>query len=177
KEEGIVLSDDWLNKMPEENVEFLTSVNDKEEFKKLQLKTSEQNPIEENLNPGGQETLVMDFDEIENNEIIKFAPGKGQKPISLLADINAEALSFPTIYCGKTLKLSNKFIYQADITKWKTRNKDRRCAKPSILLYSYKLLQNHQIANQLSLCLRKRKGVGKPTAKNMLNDKFIESLI
>src|SRR5207237_2834423 len=132
KKEGIVLSDDWLNKMPEENVEFLTSAKEKEEMEKLKSNNGKKDLIEENVNPGGQETLFMEFDQIENNEIIKFAPGEGQKPISLLADINAEALSFPTIYCGQTLKISNKLITQADITKWKARNKDRRCEKPSI---------------------------------------------
>ena len=45
------------------------------------------------------------------------------------------------------------------------------------MLYSFKLTQTHQIANQLSLCLRKRKGFEKPTAQNILNEEFVENLI
>ena len=35
-------------------------------------------------------------------EGIEFAPGEGQKPVSLFYEDNAEYLSFPTIFCGQT---------------------------------------------------------------------------
>lgn len=166
KEENIVLSEEWLEDMPQNQPE-----------KSLEAIAMGDNEAEE-VNPGGQQTLLMDFDAIENNEAIKFAPGEGQKPISLLLDRNAEALSFPSIFCGVKRKIAtNNRITMKDIAKSDARNKDRRCAIPSYLLYSYKYEQTHQLANQVQLCLRKKKGSGKPTAGNLIKDEFVENMV
>ena len=37
----------------------------------------------------------------ESKEIIEYAPGEGQKPVSLFCDENDEYLAFPTIFCIK----------------------------------------------------------------------------
>lgn len=129
------------------------------------------------MNLGGQVTLLIDFDRLDANEAIRYAPGEGQRPISLLLDTHAEELSFPTIYCGQIRHFKNKTITRTDIAKSEARNKDRRCAIPSKLLYSYKLAQTHQINNQVSMCLRKRKNTAFATAANLLNDDFVSNLV
>ncbi|XP_021964938.1 uncharacterized protein LOC110860191 [Folsomia candida] len=164
-EENIVLSDDWLRDVEQHKVP------------ENHHNESETDQMGDVLNPGGQQTLVMDFDSIENNEAIKFAPGENQKPISLLSDLNAEALSFPSIYCGEKRRIKNVGISRTDIAKSDARNRDRRCAIPSKLLYSFKLVQTHQIASQVQLCLRKKKGRGKPTAANLINEDFVENMV
>jgi len=122
--------------------------------------------------------LLIDFDAIENCNAIKYAPGEGQKPISLLKDVHAEVLSFPTIYCGQPRELKRQDITKTDIAKSDARNKDRRCAKPSKLLYSFKLSQTFQIASQISICLRKKKKGGKKlTASEMFNTEFVDNLV
>lgn len=128
------------------------------------------------LNPGGQQTLLIDFDDMQNNEVIRFAPGEGQKPKSLILDANAEALSYPSIYGGVPRKMKLDNISKTDIAKSDARNRDRRCAAPNKLLYSFKLSQAFQISSQISLCLRKKKGPGKATAGNLLNEEFVENL-
>lgn len=171
QEEGIVLSEDWLSRMGTEDVQFIVE----EQQEDLRPEPVDNRHPNEELNPGGQETLLIDFDAIENIEAIRFAPGEGQRPISLLMDLNAEALSFPSIYGGEKRVFKIPGITHTDIAKSDARNKDRRCAIPSKLLYSYKLSQTFQIANQVSLCLRKRKG--SETAGNLLNEEYVNGLV
>jgi hypothetical protein len=61
-----------------------------------------------------------------------FAPGEGQRPLSLYYDEDAEYLSFPTIFCGQR-RVDNKErtvkIHYTDIVKWELREMDRRVAQ------------------------------------------------
>ena len=69
--------------------------------------------------------------EYENEEYI-FAPGEGQKPLCIFKDPNAEYLSFPTIFCGKTRPDNNERkvpVHYSDICKYELHCKDRRVAK------------------------------------------------
>jgi ribosome-interacting GTPase 1 len=49
-------------------------------------------------------TLLDKIDEADlaNNTGFIFAPGEGQRPISLYNDPDAEYLAFPSIFCGKS---------------------------------------------------------------------------
>ncbi|VDI82040.1 Hypothetical predicted protein [Mytilus galloprovincialis] len=63
---------------------------------------------------------------------LTFAPGEGQRPISLYSDPDAEYLSFPTIFCGQR-RPDNKdrsvSVHYTDIVKWELRSMDRRVAQ------------------------------------------------
>ena len=62
---------------------------------------------------------------------ITFAPGEGQKPISVFLDENAEYLAFLTIICGEC-RPDNKDrhipVHYSDICKYKLQSVDRRAA-------------------------------------------------
>jgi hypothetical protein len=177
QEEGIILSDEWLNDMGTGNVKFVVDIEDQNAFDTIK-DLKDDNRIFDDLNPGGQETLLIDFNKIQDDEqAIAFAPGEGQRPISLLFDLNADALSFPLIFGAEKRVFHNSKITHTDIAKSDARNKDRRCAIPSKLLYSFKLVQTFQVFSQVSLCLRKVKGAGNATASNLLNDNFVDKLI
>jgi hypothetical protein len=53
---------------------------------------------------------------------------------------------------------------------------NRRCAAPHKLLHAFKLSQNHQVANAVSLCLRKKK-TSKVTAGEILGGDSLKNLI
>jgi len=188
QDEGIVLSDEWSSKCKNEEIQFfygnqsenicepvkIDSILKKNDPEHAQINIANE-CIDANF---GQETLILDFDAIENSTAVKFAPGEGQKPLSLLKDTNAEALSFPTIYCGEPRIMKRTDITRTDIAKSDARNRDRRCAIPSKLLYSYKLSQTFQIAGQISTCLRKKKsGNSTITAANMLDNDFLDKIL
>lgn len=174
QEEGIVLSEDWLRTIGTDEIPFVVDP-EKKSCDPI-VEDLDTKPIDD-LNPGGQETLLIDFDAIENNEAIRFAPGEGQRPISLLMDLNAEALSFPSIHCGERRTFKIPGITHTDIAKSDARHRDRRCAIPSKLLYSYKLAQTFQIANQVNLCLRKTLNSKQTTAGNLLNENYVNNLV
>ena len=56
---------------------------------------------EEKENVGNLDTLV-DYSDLQNRtETFTFAPGEGQRPLSIYQDVDSEYLCFPTIFCGQ----------------------------------------------------------------------------
>jgi len=62
---------------------------------------SDENTKAEELNPGGQETML------ENNQThnvgiprITMAPGEDPRPLDVILDADSEELAFPSIYAG-----------------------------------------------------------------------------
>ena len=89
--------------------------------------------IDTNEQVGNVDTLVDD-ENLENkcNNVITFAPGEGQHPLSLYHDADAEYLCFPTIFCGQRRPSKEERIVQvhySDIVKWELRSVDRRAAQ------------------------------------------------
>ena len=82
---------------------------------------------------GNVDTLVDD-EYLENkcDKTITFAPGKGQHPLSLYHDADAEYLCFPTIFCGQRRPSKEErtvSVHYNDIVKWELRSVDRRAAQ------------------------------------------------
>lgn len=108
----------------------------------------------------------MSYDASQDmNQVYTFAPGEGQRPLSLYQDQAAEYLSFPTIFCGKE-RLSDEQrevrVSYADIAKWELRSFDRRAAQsvPN-LFFKLKKIQMKQVTDKCNLALRKSKTKGK----------------
>ena len=80
---------------------------------------------------GNCDTLLDDASR-DMNQVYTFAPGEGQRPLSLYQDQTAEYLSFPTIFCGKGRLQDDERqvrVSYADIAKWELRSVDRRAAQ------------------------------------------------
>jgi hypothetical protein len=110
REEGAVLSDDWMREIPSDT----TSQHD--------CKMTDNLFDNEEVNPGSKETLIIQY----SSEGIKIAPGQGKRPMSLLVDLNAEAAAYPTIYAGNHRFLPTNMT-PMDLWKSETRRYDRRC--------------------------------------------------
>ncbi|KAJ8018509.1 ATP-dependent DNA helicase PIF1 [Holothuria leucospilota] len=127
------------------------------------------------------ETLLCDA-EIDNGQVLAFAPGEDQTPISLYYDSDAEYLAFPTIYCGQR-RCSNaertRPVYYSDFCKFELRCIDRRVARcvPN-LFFKLKKIQMQQVTDKVSLALRRCKTKGqKLTASEILNKETVTKLI
>ena len=87
---------------PDENSELVDSntyLHPEDDSNILHAGAIEQHTLLENEN-----ITILASNEIiqESKEIIEYAPGEGQKPISLFCDEKAEYLAFPTIFCSQT---------------------------------------------------------------------------
>jgi hypothetical protein len=104
------------------------------------------------------------------------APAEGNVPTGVLMDEDAEALSFPKIYCGKQRKFHQRITF-GKIIKSDFKRYDRRCANNvTKLLYSYKKLQIQQVVNQVSIAMRQRKNICN-TAKNVTSNENLDQLL
>lgn len=130
---------------------------------------------------GNCDTLLEDASR-DMNQIYTFAPGEGQRPLSLYQDQNAEYLSFPTIFCGKGRLTDDEravHVSYADIAKWELRSIDRRAAQsvPN-LFFKLKKIQTKQITDKCNLALRKCKTKGKLiTANEIKNLEHVNSIV
>ena len=103
---------------------------------------------------------------------IRFAPGEGQMPLSIIYDNNCEELSFPEIYCGNEI---TNLVRPTDRIKSELRMYDPRACRPSKIFFNYKMLQNQRLSNAISICLRKKSTLH--TASDMLKKEYVQSLI
>jgi hypothetical protein len=105
---------------------------------------------------GVMDTLLQEPDINQDDEkIISFAPGEGNRPLGIFIDKDAEFLSFPTIYCGRRQADNSERlvpVHYSTICKWELRSKNRRVAQsvPNIF-YKLKKLQIRQIQGSASL--------------------------
>ncbi|CAF5220674.1 unnamed protein product, partial [Rotaria magnacalcarata] len=115
KDEGIVISNDWIKEYSNERENFI--VND--EDKKLNVNENREEVFDDDddddwnelddkpISPGATETLLNDETNNQNDIGIKFAPGENNRPISILMDLKVDELRFPKIYCGKQRKIKD----------------------------------------------------------------------
>jgi len=103
---------------------------------------------------------------------IRFEPGEGQMPLSIIYDNNCEELSFPEIYCGNEI---TNLVRPTDRIKSELRMYDPRACRPSKIFFNYKMLQNQRLSNAISICLRKKSTLH--TASDMLKKEYVQSLI
>ncbi|CAF5094695.1 unnamed protein product, partial [Rotaria sp. Silwood1] len=110
KDEGIVISNDWLNQHFSERENFIVNDEDKKINENENTKGSDGDDNwnecdDEPINPGATETLLNDEIADQNDTSIKFAPAKNNRPISILMGLKVDELTFPKIYCGKQRKI------------------------------------------------------------------------
>ncbi|CAF4205698.1 unnamed protein product [Adineta steineri] len=134
KDEGIVISNDWIKEYLNEKENFIVKNEDKK-FNETE-NTGEYSDHDDNwnesddkpINPVTTETLLNDETEDQNDIGIKFALGENNRPISVLMDLKVDELTFPKIYCGKQRKIKeNVKLTYAKIAKSELRMFDRRC--------------------------------------------------
>ena len=139
--------------------------------------------VDTNEQVGNVDTLVDD-ENLENkcDNVITFAPGEGQHPLSLYHDADAEYLCFPTIFCGQRRPSKEERIvpvHYSDIVRWELRSVDRRAAQsvPNIFC-KHKKLQMKQISDKVNLAVRRCKGTEKKiTAAEARYSEYLDKLV
>ncbi|CAF1473985.1 unnamed protein product [Adineta steineri] len=184
KDEGIVISNDWIKEYPNEKENFIVKNEDKK-FNETE-NTGEDSDHDDNwngsddkpINPVVTGTLLNDETEDQNDIAIKFAPGENNRPISVLMDLKVDELTFPKIYCGKQRKIKeNVKLTYAKIAKSELRMFDRRCGRVLKLFFTYKKLQTRKFVDAISINLRKTKNTKNVTVTQMLNRDYVNGLI
>ena len=186
KNSGIKIDEKWIEELDEENINENYDLSDYIEKESNEESDDEKfSEIDESeSHVGNVDTLLDKIDEADlaNNTGFIFAPGEGQRPISLYNDPDAEYLAFPSIFCGKS-RPDNKDrhvpVQYTDIVKWELRSVDRRAAQsvPN-LFFKLKKIQLKNISDKVHLALRRCKSDEKKwTAKDVLNPSTVNQLV
>jgi len=107
---------------------------------------------------------------------VRIAPGEGKQPLSLFQDVDAEVMSFPTIYGGTRRKFKVRVSY-TDIAKSELRRYDRRACLPSKLLYSFKKSFNEKVQQAVQVCMKKTARSSELTASEIKSPGFVDNLL
>ncbi|MCG7875518.1 MAG: AAA family ATPase [Candidatus Thiodiazotropha endolucinida] len=133
-------------------------------------------------NVGNIDTLLDDADIENRNSTFTFAPGEGQRPLSIFQDKDSEYLCFPTIFCGQR-RIDNDDrkvpVHYSDIAKWELRSQDRRAANsvPNIF-FKLKKIQMKQLNDKANLAVRRcQTGANNITAVQARNSECIDSIV
>ncbi|CAC5394741.1 unnamed protein product [Mytilus coruscus] len=191
KSSGIEINDDWITeiaKINEEETQKEKKIAENKRITKMkitQMMTDHFSEVDENETHVGNTDTLLDYIPDDNPPCdtgLTFAPGEGQRPISLYSDPDAEYLSFPTIFCGQR-RPDNKdrsvSVHYTDIVKWELRSMDRRVAQsiPNIF-FKLKKIQLKNISDKVNLALRRCQSEGKKwTAKDVLNPNTLNDLV
>ncbi|VDI57226.1 Hypothetical predicted protein [Mytilus galloprovincialis] len=191
KSSGIEINEDWITEIAKINEEIHDNENNSEEQEDNQDQNDSDNDSDHFSEVDESETHVGNTDTLldhipDDNPLcdtgLTFAPGEGQRPISLYSDPDAEYLSFPTIFCGQR-RPDNKdrsvSVHYTDIVKWELRSMDRRVAQsvPNIF-FKLKKIQLKNISDKVNLALRRCQSEGKKwTAKDVLNPNTVNDLV
>ena len=111
KDEGIVISHNWLKEYSKESEEYIIDDEDRKFDGNENVSSGFDDEDKWNecddkpVNPSTTETLLNDEITDQNDLGIRFAPGKNNRPISILMDLKVDELTFPKIYCGKKRKI------------------------------------------------------------------------
>ena len=128
---------------------------------------------DEEVNAPSINTMLDDLHVDNNNMSLTFAPGEGKRPI--FHEPLAEYICFPSIFCGQKHPSNNERMYPVQIHelfKYELRSAHTQVASniPNIF-WKVKHKQIKQIADKVSLAVRRNKTKGKKITAKMLLDK------
>ena len=187
KTSGVQIDQNWIREITavqnNDESEVANNTSNEDEETSTGDKFDEIN--EEELHAGNTDTLLDEvFDETSNTGSSQyvFAPGEGQRPLSLYNDTDAEYLAFPSIFCGQRRPDSKErlvSVHYSDIVKWELRSVDRRVAQsvPN-LFFKLKKIQMKHINDRVNLALRRCKSEGKKwTVRDFLNPSTVNDIV
>ena len=134
---------------------------------------------------GTLDTMLISPDFLDASEhgqsLFSFAPGEGNKPLSIFKDKYCEELAYPGIFCGEARADNSERrvpVYYSDICKSELRRSDRRASSCiENLFFKVKKLQMKIILGKCQVALRKHKTKGrKITAGDLKKDGALEKL-
>ena len=161
KDEGIVISHDWMKEYSNERENFIINDEDKKLYENENISKDFDDEVKWNesddkpVNPDTTETLLNDEISDQNDIAIRFALGENNRPISVLMDLKVDELTFPKIYCGKQrkIKANVKLTYNRDYVNGLIHNDDAftflRCDRSSPAFWELKKKEVMTMIRQL----------------------------
>jgi len=145
--------------------------------------------LQEHINPSLDGVCVAtdssdSDDEVGGIKIHEIAPGEGQKPVSVLLDVNAEVKSFPKIFPTGEFGFDAERIKKLSIRDYfecRLKSCDPRFATTDYLFWAQNVLEYSRLLDSISIALRKGKnsttGNQKITADFVRNSESLNELM
>jgi hypothetical protein len=187
QDEGITIDENWIrhlqNSVDETSDDTETS-NDAD-HQTTDTPEDEWSEDEAEIPAGVTDSMLTppDFvNDSERQQIYNFAPGEGNRPLSIFRDQHSEEMAYPGIFLGQKRpdeKSRLRSVYYSEICKSELRRSDRRAAMSvENIFFKAKKLQMKILIGQSQIALRKNKiGNRTLTAGELKTQEGLQSLI
>lgn len=144
---------------------------------KITTNDEKENSSDDDNFPVDEEAMLINRNQqIAENVITRIAPGQGKCPVTWRYE-NIDELCFPKIFAGERFNTNN--MSYTNRVKSESKRHDQRSRIPTRQLYLAKRKQEHDLAANINICLRKLTTKdGKPiTVGNALDKTYINELL
>ena len=165
--QGITIDQNWLRSLPvsaDETCDSIETQNDADDETTSNVPDDQWSEDEAEIPAGTTDSMLTASDFVSDNEkqeIYNFAPGEGNKPLSVFRDQFSEEMAYPEIFLGQKRpddqeRLRN--VHYSQICKSELRRSDRRAAMcVENIFFKAKKLQMKFLIGQSQIALRKNK--------------------
>ena len=186
--EGITIDQNWLRSLPvsaDETCDSIEMQNDADNETTSNIPDDQWSEDEAEIPAGTTDSMLTTSDFVSDNEkqeIYNFAPGEGNKPLSVFRDQFSEEMAYPGIFLGQKRpdeKERLRNVHYSEICKSELRRSDRRAAMcVENIFFKAKKLQMKFLIGQSQIALRKNKvGNRTLTAGVLKTTEGLQSLI
>ena len=165
--EGITIDQHWLKSLPvsaDETCDTIETQNDADDESISNIPDDQWSEDEAEIPAGTTDSMLTTLDFVSDNEkqeIYNFAPGEGNKPLSVFRDQFSEEMAYPGIFLGQKRpddKERLRNVHYSEICKSELRRSDRRAAMcVENIFFKAKKLQMKFLIGQSQIALRKNK--------------------
>ena len=165
--QGITIDQNWLRSLPlsvYETCNPIETQNDANDESTSNIPDDQWSEDKAEIPAGTTDSMLTTSDFVSDNEkqeIYNFAPGEGNKPLSVFRDQFSEELAYPGIFLGQKRpddKERLRNIHYSEICKSELRRSDRRAAMcVENIFFKAKKLQMKFLIGQSQVALRKNK--------------------
>ena len=165
-EQGITIDQNWLRSLPvstDETCDSIETQNDADDETTSNIPDDQWSEDEAEIPAGTMDSMLTTSDFVSDNEkqeIYNFAPGEGNKPLSVFRDQFSEEMAYPGIFLGQKRpddKERLRNVHYSEICKSELRRSDRRAAMcVENIFFKAKKLQMKFLIGQSQIALRKK---------------------
>ena len=186
--QGITIDQNWLRSLPvstDETCDSIETQNDADDETTSNIPDDQLSEDEAEIPAGTMDSMLTTSDFVsdsEKQEIYNFAPGEGNKPLSVFRDQFSEEMAYPGIFLGQKRpddKERLRNVHYSEICKSELRRSDCRAAMcVENIFFKAKKLQMKFLIGQSQIALRKNKmGNRTLTAGVLKTTEGLQSLI
>ena len=165
--QGVSIDQNWLRSLPlsvNETCDAIETQNDANDQSTSNIPDDQWSEDEAEIPAGTTDSMLTTSDFVSDNEkqeIYNFAPGEGNKPLSVFRDQFSEEMAYPGIFLGQKRpddKERLRNVHYSEICKSELRRSDRRAAMcVENIFFKAKKLQMKFLIGQSQIALRKNK--------------------